>query len=33
VTGQYDEQEEAKGRSEAIDRVVNAIVEGVQSQW
>jgi hypothetical protein len=33
VTGEYDEQQEARGRSQAIDRIVTAIVEGVQSQW
>jgi len=33
VTGEYDEQQEAQGRAQAIDRVVTAIVEGVQSQW
>lgn len=33
VTGEYDEQQEAQGRSQAIDRVVTAVVEGVQSQW
>jgi len=31
--GQYEEQHEAQGRALAIDRVVNAIVEGIQSQW
>jgi len=33
VQGQYDERNEAAGRARAIDQVVNAIVEGVQSQW
>lgn len=33
VTGEYDEQQEAQGRAQAIDRIVTAIVEGVQSQW
>jgi len=33
VEGQYDEQQEIRGRSQALDRVVNAIVEGAQSQW
>lgn len=33
VEGQYDEGAERVGRSQAIDRIVNMIVEGVQSQW
>jgi hypothetical protein len=33
VEGQYDEGAELQGRSQAIDRIVNTIVEGVQSQW
>lgn len=33
VEGQYDEQQELLGRSQALDRLVNAIVDGVQSQW
>jgi hypothetical protein len=33
VEGQYDEQQELLGRSQALDRLVNAIVEGAQSQW
>lgn len=33
VEGQYNEGEEAKGRSAAVDKLVTAIVEGVQSQW
>ena len=31
--GEYDERAEADGRKRAIDRIVNDIVEGVQSQW
>jgi len=33
ITGEYEEQKEAQGRAQAIDRVVTAIIEGVQSQW
>lgn len=33
VNGQYEEQRELQGRSNAIDVVVNTIVEGIQSQW
>lgn len=33
VEGQYEEGSELQGRSQAIDRIVNGIVEGVQSQW
>ncbi|HXC25898.1 MAG TPA: LPS assembly lipoprotein LptE [Gemmatimonadaceae bacterium] len=33
VDGQYQEQGEAQGRSQAIDIIVNTIVEGMQSQW
>lgn len=33
VEGQYNEGEEATGRSLAVDKLVTAIVEGVQSQW
>lgn len=31
--GQYEERGEAKGRKQAIDRIVNQLVEGAQSQW
>ncbi|MEO7823527.1 MAG: LPS assembly lipoprotein LptE [Gemmatimonadaceae bacterium] len=31
--GQYAEQGEAGGRKQAIDRIVNDLVEGAQSQW
>src|SRR6185437_15702126 len=33
VDGQYNEGEESLGRSRAVDKLVTAIVEGVQSQW
>lgn len=31
--GEYAEREEALGRKQAIERIVNDIVEGAQSQW
>jgi hypothetical protein len=31
--GQYEERGEATGRKQAIDRIVNELVEGAQSQW
>jgi hypothetical protein len=31
--GDYDERAEPEGRRKAIDRIVNDIVEGAQSQW
>ena len=31
--GQYEERGEAKGRREAIDRIVNEVIQGAQSQW
>lgn len=31
--GQYEERGEAQGRQKAIERIVNDIVEGAQSQW
>lgn len=31
--GQYEERGEALGRKQAIDRIVNDIVQGAQSQW
>ena len=31
--GQYQERGEADGRKQAIDRIVNDIIEGAQSQW
>jgi TolB-like protein len=33
VEGQYAEGQESVGRSMAVDKLVRAIVEGVQSQW
>jgi hypothetical protein len=33
VQGQYQESQELVGRSLAVDKLVTAIVEGVQSQW
>src|SRR3954469_2649308 len=31
--GRYEERGEAAGRREAIDRVINTLIEGAQSQW
>jgi hypothetical protein len=31
--GQYEERGEAAGRRQAIDRIINDIIEGAQSQW
>jgi hypothetical protein len=31
--GQYEERGESTGRKVAIDRVVNTLIEGAQSQW
>jgi hypothetical protein len=31
--GDYDERAEAAGRTKAIEKLVNDIVEGAQSQW
>jgi hypothetical protein len=31
--GEYSEREEAAGRQQAIERIVNEMVEGAQSQW
>lgn len=33
ATGEYAERNEADGRKQAIQRLVNDIVEGAQSQW
>jgi len=33
VEGQYEERGEAVGRKQAIDRIVNDVIEGAQSQW
>ena len=31
--GQYEERGEATGRKDAINRIVNDVIEGAQSQW
>jgi len=31
--GQYEERGEASGRKDAIDKLVNDLIEGAQSQW
>ena len=31
--GQYEERGEATGRKQAIERIVNEIIQGAQSQW
>jgi hypothetical protein len=31
--GQYEERGEAAGRKDAIDKLVNDLIEGAQSQW
>jgi hypothetical protein len=31
--GEYAERDEARGRRQAIDRIVNDVIEGAQSQW
>lgn len=31
--GQYEERGETTGRKQAIDRIVNDVIEGAQSQW
>jgi hypothetical protein len=33
VTGEYAERAEAEGRRQAIERLVNDVIEGAQSQW
>ena len=33
VTGEYAERAEAEGRRQAIERVVNDVIDGAQSQW
>lgn len=33
VDGEYQEGQEAVGRAQALDKLVHAIVDGVQSQW
>jgi hypothetical protein len=31
--GEYSERQEARGRQQAIDRIVNDVIDGAQSQW
>jgi hypothetical protein len=31
--GQYEERGEATGRKQAIERIVNEVIQGAQSQW
>lgn len=31
--GQYEERGEAKGRQQALERIVNELIQGAQSQW
>ncbi len=31
--GEYEERKEAEGRQRAIDRIIELVVEGAQSQW
>jgi hypothetical protein len=31
--GQYEERAVAAGRRQAIERIVNDVIEGAQSQW
>jgi hypothetical protein len=31
--GEYSERFEAEGRKQAINRIVNEVIEGAQSQW
>jgi hypothetical protein len=31
--GQYEERGEATGRAQAIEQIVNDVIEGAQSQW
>jgi hypothetical protein len=31
--GQYEERGEARGRQDAIDHIVNEVIQGAQSQW
>jgi hypothetical protein len=33
VEGQYEERGEAAGRKQAIERIINEVVQGAQSQW
>jgi hypothetical protein len=33
AVGEYEERDEALGRRQAIDRIINDIIQGAQSQW
>lgn len=33
ATGEYEERGEATGRKQAIDRIIDDIIQGAQSQW
>jgi hypothetical protein len=33
MQGEYAENAEAEGRKQAVDRIVNKVIEGAQSQW
>jgi hypothetical protein len=33
VQGEYDPNQEAKGRKLALEKLINDIVDGAQSQW
>ncbi|MDA1082436.1 MAG: LPS assembly lipoprotein LptE [Gemmatimonadetes bacterium] len=33
VEGDYAENDEAAGRKQAVERIINEVVEGAQSQW
>jgi len=33
VEGEYAENDEASGRKQAVERIINEVVEGAQSQW
>lgn len=33
VEGEYAENDEAAGRKQAVERIINEVVEGAQSQW
>ena len=33
VEGEYAENDEAAGRRQAVERIINEVVEGAQSQW
>ena len=33
VEGQYEERGETEGRKQAIERIINEVIQGAQSQW